>query len=99
MGFHNRSRYSQAHARAMRLRGHERLEDLVSVRGQANASIAHRDQYFTVGVTRRNGQLAARVLHRVNGVQHQVHEDLLQLNTICRDVGNIDAELVADRNR
>jgi hypothetical protein len=40
---------------------------------------------LTVLQLRLNSKLTARVFHGLDGVEHEVHEDLLQLHTIRRD--------------
>ncbi len=41
----------------------------------------------------------AHVFHGLNAIQHEVHEHLLQLDTVSHDPGEILAELGADQNR
>ncbi len=49
------------------------------VRRQSQAGIADRDQQLTIANFRLDRQLtpAGRFLHRIEAVQHQIHENLL----------------------
>ncbi len=39
------------------------------------------------------------VLHGLDAVEHEVHQNLLQLHTVCQDLGKIRGKLSTDRNR
>jgi hypothetical protein len=75
----------QSHAGAARFRGEERLENALGIVDRKPYSrITHRNQQLTIlGPLRRDGQFAARLLHRLDAVEHEVDQDLLQLNAIC----------------
>src|ERR1700730_19395663 len=91
MRFSNGAADGQAHTGSLNLRGKECIEDLVRLfRGQPHAGIANRDQQLTIpGLPRFDRKFTPRthVLHRLNTVEHQVHENLLELDSICRDPG------------
>src|ERR1700730_5977412 len=83
--------------------GHKECpEDLVRVfGGQSHAGIADRDQQLTIIGFRLDGKLtsAIRSLHGIDAVEHEVHENLLELHTVCHDLGKILGKLGADRDR
>jgi hypothetical protein len=65
----------------------ERIKDPFGIfRWQSNARIADRDDYLTLRVrSRRNRQFASGILHSLDRVQHQVHENLLNLHAVNQD--------------
>jgi len=85
----------------MRLCGHERLEDLIrTVNRQADTRVADANEQIIVrGALHRNRQLSARVLHRIDGVQHQIHEHLLHLDAIRHDLRDALGDDDSNRNR
>src|SRR5580704_16043881 len=84
VSLHDRAGYGQTHARALWFRGMEGIKDPLSIfRRQSDASIADADNDLTFGSqSRTNRQLASRVFHGFNRVQHQVHEHLLKLHPV-----------------
>jgi len=77
-------------------------EDLVGLlRRQSHTSIADRDQQLSISGFRLDGKLtsASRSLHGIDAVEHEVHENLLQLHTVCHDFGKILSKLGADGDR
>src|SRR5580692_7209781 len=86
MRFHNGTTDSQPHPAALRLSGEEGRKDLVTTANrQSWPSVADRQQYLTVPQLRFHRKLSAGFIHRFNGIEHEVHEDLLQLNAVRHD--------------
>jgi hypothetical protein len=55
-----------------------------------------RDQQFTIlSPSGLDGEHARRLLHHLDAVEHQVHQDLLKLDTIRRDPGKVRLEIGA----
>src|SRR3984893_14098743 len=88
----------QSHTGALRFRGEECLENTLGfIDGKPDARIAHRNQWLAIlGPLRCDGQLTTRVLHRLDAVEHEVHQDLLQLDAICCRRRKLWIELGAD---
>jgi len=65
----------QSHASALLFGGEERLKNAFHFSdGEADARITHRNQYWTIlGPLRCDRQLTARVFHRFDAVEHEVH--------------------------
>ena len=84
----------------MRLGGKEGVKDLVSLfGGQSNAGIGDGNQHLTVfSQLRLDMQLAARVSHRLNAIEHHIHQRLLQLHTIRHNRGETFGKIGADDN-
>ena len=102
MRFDNRAADWEPHTGTVRLCGKERAEDLFGLlRRQANPRITDRDPQLSVlDLLRADRKFTCgAVLHGLNAIQHQVHEYLLQLDTVCHDPGNILREVGAHRNR
>ena len=74
----------QSHTGALWLGREECLENAFGfVGGKPDAGIAHQNPYLTIlAFLRCNGQLTTGVLHRLDGVEHEVHQNLLQLHAI-----------------
>src|ERR1700751_29343 len=103
MRFDNRAADWQPHPCTMSLRGEEHAEDLFGLMGrQTHASIADRNEQLAfIDSPRMDGKFTCcvYVLHRVNAIEHKVHEDLLQLDAVCHYPGQILGEFSADGNR
>jgi len=100
MRFHDGAADPKSHAGAVRFGGKERIKNLVRLlRGQAHASIADRyHELLIVRSLRFDGEFAGpvRIFHRIDGINHKIHECLLQLHAISRDLGSIFRELRSD---
>ena len=85
----------------MRLRGHERLEDLVRLMcRQPDAGVADRHQHSLVVRSPRCDRELARPVHFLHGldaVHDEVHHDLLQLHPIAHRLGQIGGQVRPDR--
>ena len=100
MRFNYRPAYAKAHACAVRLGCKKRIEDLIRLlRGQAHTRVA--DGHLKLLVfrsLRRDGQLSRPLylLHRIDAVDHEVHQHLLQLHTVPHDLGKICGQFRPD---
>src|SRR5580700_5039615 len=77
----------------------ECIEDLSRLlRGKSHTGITDRDQQLSVAGFRRDGKLASasHSLHGIDAVEHEVHENLLQLHAVRHDVGKIAGEFVTN---
>src|ERR1700733_2353601 len=77
----------KSHPRALRFCGEECVEDALGlIDGKPDAGITHRNQELTLlDPLRCDGKVTACLSHRLDAVEHQVHQNLLQLNAIrCR---------------
>src|SRR5881227_3500465 len=76
----------ESHASPLRFGGEKCVEDLLGLlRWESHACIAHRHHELAVfGLLRTDGQLARplHIPHRVNAVNDEVHQYLLQLQSI-----------------
>src|ERR1700722_10025004 len=100
MRLHNGTADGQPHAAPLRLGGKERRKDLIVFRRwQPHASVTDRELELTVLLFRLHRKLSAGVLHRLNPNEHEVHEHLLQLYTVCHDFGQLGRKVRAHRNR
>src|SRR5260370_23567123 len=74
----------QSHTGTLRLVGEECLENaLAFVDGKPGARIAYRNQQLTIlAPLRCDGHFTTGVLHRLDAVEHEVHQNLLQLHAI-----------------
>src|SRR5467141_4618706 len=102
MRLNDRPTDGQPHTSPVILGRKECREDLVRLlRGQSHTGIADRDQQLTIADFRLDSKLtsATRFLHGVDAVEHEVHENLLQLHTVCDDLGKILGKLGADGDR
>jgi len=102
MIFYDRPADRQTHAHAMRLCRKERLEDAVDVFGiDAHSGVFHRNQqmiesiYFSFYA--QNPRPIVHGTHCVDGVPGQVHDDLLQLDSIGRNLREFVEQLGANR--
>src|SRR5216683_8388577 len=84
MRFHDGTADRQPHAAALRFRGEEGIEDLVrSSGGQSYSGVADGDQHFTaLAWSRLDREHSAGLLHRLDTIEHEVHQHLLQLHTV-----------------
>src|SRR5258706_14143999 len=87
--FDDRTADRQAHPQTVRFRGVERLEHaLESLRREAWTRISHLDCHairFVTGADEQFPLLFADVAHRFDGIDDQVKQYLLQLDTISLD--------------
>src|SRR5258707_912210 len=89
----------QPHTSPVILGRKECPEDLVLLlRGQSYTGIADRDQQLSIAGFRPDDKLtsASGSLHGIDAVEHEVHEDLLQLDTVCHDLGKTLSKLDTD---
>jgi hypothetical protein len=102
MLFNDGTAYRQTYADTMGFRGEERIENLIHrQRRQPNAGIAdgHRDLSIL-----RWLQLYSElpcpvpVVHRLDAVDHEVHQNLLQLHAVSCDLRQSFHQLCADRH-
>jgi len=99
MRLHNGTADGQPHPAALRLGGEEGRKDPVNIPSrQPRACITDREQELTILQLRLHRELSARILHGFDGVEHEVHEDLLQLHTVRYDFGQCGREFGAHRN-
>src|SRR5882724_7677431 len=77
----------------------ECIEDLFRLlRGKSHTGITDRDQQLSIAGFRTDGKLtsASHSLHGIDAVEHEVHEYLMQLHTVCHDVGKIAGKFVTN---
>src|SRR5882672_27477 len=83
MRLHNGTADGQSYAAALRLGRKECRKHLVHpLSWQPHACVTDRELELTVLQFRLNRKLSAGVLHGFDGIEHQVHEHLLQLHTV-----------------
>src|SRR5260370_11573260 len=102
MRLNDRPTDRQPHTSSVILGGKKCPENLVRLlRRQSHTSIADRDQQLSISGFRLDGKLtsASRSLDSIDAVEHEVHENLLQLDTVCSDLGKILSKLGADGDR
>src|SRR5580700_1359317 len=91
----------ESHAGPLRLGSKKRIKDLIRVLWrEAHAGIGHRDQHLIIlAPLRLDSELARaiRVFHRVDAVDHEVHEHLLQLHMISHDLRKECSEIRPDQ--
>ena len=93
MRLDNGTANSQPHATALRLGGKERWEDLIHlVSWKSHARVTDRLQQLRILQLSLHRELSARVLHGFDGVEHEVHENLLQLHTVRHNFGHFGRE-------
>src|ERR1700733_5477008 len=102
MRFDDRTANGQAHAGALILGSVEGIKDFFRLLWhKPHAGIADRDQELTIVVLPgldRKFTYSAHIFHGLNAIENQVHEYLLQLDTIGQDPGEMWAEVAVDRN-
>src|SRR6202051_4320810 len=99
MRFNDRATDGQTHTGALILGCKECLENLFRLlRGQSHTGVADRYQHLTVAGSRLDGKLtfASHFFHGIDAVEHEVHENLLQLDTVRHDRGKILSKLDTD---
>src|SRR6266851_2261351 len=98
--FHDGAADTKSHAGAVRLGGKKGIKDLVRLLlGESHAGITDRyHELLIVRPLRFDGEFAGpvRIFHRIDGIDHKIHEYLLQLHPISRDLGSIFRELRSD---
>src|SRR5271156_2400907 len=102
MRLNDRPTDGQAHTGPLVLGRNDRPEDLVCLlRGKSHTGIADRDQQLSVAGFRLEGELTSvnRSLPSVNAVEHQVHENLLQLHRVRHNLGKIRGQVQANGDR
>src|SRR6266481_901085 len=100
MRLHNGTANGQSHAAALRLGGKERRKDLFHLLlRQPHASVTDGEEQLTVLQFRLHSKLSAAVLHGFDGVEHKVHEHLLQLHAIRGDSWQFSGKFRAHGNR
>ena len=99
MRFDDRLTDCQAHAATLWFRSKERIEYLVGLsQGEPGSCVIYSDLDLAVlAQLRLQSKHAARVLHRLDAIQHQVHEHLLKLHSIRHGHRKIVFEIGADR--
>src|ERR1700677_2958796 len=102
VGLNNRLADTKSHPRPLFLGGKERIEDLAGlVSRKSYAGIFHRYQKLFVAITlcaERELTRAIDGLHRLDPVDHQIHDDLLQLNAVRGNNRQPGRELRLHRN-
>ena len=104
VGLDDRTADRQAHPHAARLGGVEGIEHRVgSRRVEPWSRVADLDEHHA-GTDLSSDQLqltwpVTYVLHRLDGIHHQIQDDLLDLNAVCRDewLGGGQAHVEHDR--
>src|SRR5467141_4831589 len=102
MRLNDRPADGQSHTSPVILGRKECPEDLVHLlREKPHAGIADRDQQLTIAGFRLDGKLtsATSFLHGIDAIEHEVHENLLELHTVYHDLGKILSKLGADGDR
>src|SRR5271156_5797547 len=93
MRLHNGTTDGQPHPAALRFGREESRKDLVSVSiWQSRTCIADREQPLTILPLRLHRKLSALVPHGFDGIEHEVHEDLLQLHAVCLHYGQFGSK-------
>src|SRR4029077_6901758 len=71
-----------------------------TIRRQSYTRIADRNNELIFGIqSRTNPQFASSVLHSLDRIQHQVHEHLLKLYSVCQDAWHTCFEVGMESNR
>jgi hypothetical protein len=98
--FDDRLTDCQAHPASLRLRREECVKYLVGLaQRQPGTCVVYRDLDLAVLAQQRpHGKHAARVLHRLDTIQHEVHQHLLQLHPIRPDFGEIRRQVRTTRS-
>src|SRR5271168_1639587 len=99
MRLHNGTADGQPHAAALRLGGKERRKDLIHLlHWQPHARVTDRELELTVLQLRLHSKLSAGVFHGFDAVEHEVHENLLQLHTVYHDFREVAGKIRAHGN-
>src|SRR5207302_3423230 len=86
---------------SVRLGREEGIEDLPRLRRQPRPGVTDGNQQLITFIALRGEGEIARVvnaLHGVDAVDHQIHQDLLQLYAICHHGGEVCRERAPDGN-
>src|SRR5437588_12101459 len=99
MRLHDGTADGQSHAAALRLGGKERRKDLIHLlRWQPHTRITDRELELTVLQFRLHRKLSAGVLHGFDAVKHEVHEHLLELDTVYHYFGQLGGKVCTHAN-
>ena len=75
-------------------------EEISSIFSVGNPSrITARELELTLLASRLHQELAARVLHGFDGVEHEVHKPLLQVHAVGHDFGQVGCKFLAHCHR
>jgi hypothetical protein len=100
MRFDDGAADGQSHAGSLRLGRKEGIEDLLRLFWpHSHTRIADRDQKLTIVALLRLDRKftsSAHVLHGFDAIEHEVHQYLLQLHTVCHDLGKTLSKLGAN---
>ena len=100
MRSNDRAADPKSHAGAVNLGRKEGIKDLVRVlMGESHAVIADRHlKVVMIHSLRFDGELTRpyTVLHRIDAIDHEVHQHLLQLHTVCDELGKVRSQLYPD---
>ena|ERR1700742_2743372 len=100
MRFYDRSADGKPHSHAIFFGGEESIEDLVEI-CYSNTLIPDLSEEHTVlfpGMDHKYLRPVSDSLHRFYGVQYQIHQDLLDLDLISHNLGEIFRQLKIDNN-
>jgi len=102
VGLDDRPADREPHARALSLGAEERVKDLVRLlRRNAHSCIRDRNQQLTTSGHQGSDcklALALCVLHRLDTVEHEIHENLLQLHSVSHDPRQVLRQFSKNRN-
>src|SRR6266566_4058017 len=99
MRLHNGTADGQSHAAALRLGGKERRKDLIHLlHWQPHTRITDRELELTVLQFRLHRKLSAGVAHGFDAVKHEVHEHLLELDTVYHYFGQLGGKVCTHAN-
>src|SRR5882724_9682331 len=99
MRFKDGTTDAKPHAGPVELGGKEGIKDLVRLLwGKSHAGIAERHQNLLVFRLRLDHEFPATfyIFHRLNAIDHEVHQHLLQLHTISHNPGKIFYQVCVD---
>src|ERR1700730_4339586 len=99
MRLNDRPTDRQPHTGPLILGRKECFEDLFRLlRWQSHTGISDRDEHLPVVGFRLDGKLtfASQSFHGIDAVEHEVHENLLELYAVCHDRGKILSKLDTD---
>ncbi len=99
VGLDDRTADGQPHTSPVIFGRKECIEDLFRLlRRKSPTGITDRDQQLSIAGFRPDGKLtsARHSLHGIDAVEHEVHENLLQLHAVRHDVGKIVGNFVAN---
>src|SRR5215813_12064242 len=90
----------QPHACSTQFGGEKRLENAVSASfRKPNTGIAHGNKQLTILSPHRGDvQFAALLLHGLDAIEHEIHQNLLQLHPVRSYCRECRVELTADGN-